>query len=249
MFDIHGFERWKRDIYPKYWIRKSREYGLDHYCKGLISLIEESQPKSVFELAIGTGYPFAEKLLADDIDVAGCDISPELIAELNRSFPAINACVGGYEDLDKVKAAINQKFDLVYSLRSTWHFIDVAAAIDFMLYFVRPGGRVIFDIMNIDSECNKAMVAKKNRLFLLTMVKNVVKFVANLVMPGRYIIDTLFGVRDIMYSPIEIEAILKDRGLAYETLTLVQIEACGGGGGGEYSFSPDQKLVFVVHKS
>jgi hypothetical protein len=86
MFDIHGFERWMRDIYPKHWIRKSHEHGLDHYCKGLIDLIEERQPKSAFELAIGTGYPFAEKLLAVDIDVAGCDISPYLIAELHYRF-------------------------------------------------------------------------------------------------------------------------------------------------------------------
>jgi SAM-dependent methyltransferase len=243
---MHVFERWKRDVYPKYWIRKSREYGFDSYCKGLITLIEERQPKSAFELAIGTGYPFAEQLLVYDIDVAGCDISRELIDELNRTLPAINACVGGYEDLDKVKVAINQKFDLVYSLRSTWYFNDIAAAIDFMLYFARPGGRIVFDIMNKDSEWNKTMVAKKNRLFFLTMGKNVVKFVANLVTPGRYIIDTLFGVREIMYSPSEIESILKDRGLAYQTLTLLQIEARGGGG---CSFSPDQKLVYVVHKS
>ena len=239
------FERWKRDIYPTYWIRKSREYGLDNYCKGLIALIEEMQPKTVFELAIGTGYPFAEKLLADDIDVAGCDISPELIVQLRESFPAINACVGGYEELDKVNAAINQKFDLVYCLRSTWYFTDIAADIDFMLYFVRPGGRVIFDIMNIDSRWNQAMVAKKSRLFLLTMGKNAVKFVANLFTPGRCMINILFGTRDIMYSPSEIQAILKDRSLAYKTLTLEKIEARGGGS----SFSPDQKLVYVVRKT
>jgi hypothetical protein len=100
--------------------------------------------------------------------------------------------------------------------------------------------------MNKDSEWNKAMVSRKNRLFLLTMGKNAIKFVANLVMPGRYIIDTQFGVRDIMYSPSEIEVILKVRGLAYETLTLEQIEVRGGGR--ECSFSPDQKLVYVVHK-
>ncbi len=248
--DIYNFERWKRNIYPAYWIRKSREYGLDSYCRGLIALIMKNDPKSAFELAIGTGYPFAEKLLVASIDVAGCDISKELIAELNRSFPAITSCVGGYEDLDQVKVAINQKFDLVYSLRSTWYFTDIAAAIDFMLYFVRPGGRVIFDIMNKDSKWNKAIVAKKNRLFLLTLGKNIIKFAANLVTPGRYMIDTLFGVRDIMYAPCEIEAILKDRGMAYETFTLAQVEAFGFISGEENSsFPPDQKLIYVVHKA
>jgi len=84
MAAMHGFERWKRDIYPKYWIRKSREYGFDHYCKGLVALIEDRQPESAFELAIGTGYPFAKKLLAAGIDVSGCDISQELITELSK---------------------------------------------------------------------------------------------------------------------------------------------------------------------
>lgn len=246
MFENSRFERWKREIYPKYWIRKSREYGLDHYCKGLISLIEERHPKYVFELAIGTGYPFAENLLAAGINVSGCDISQELIAELKNNYPAVTACVGGYEDLYKVKAKVAHKFDVVYSLRSSWYFTDIAAAIDFMLDFAQPGGVVIFDIMNNDSEWNKAMVAKKNRSFLLTMGKNIIKFVANLATPGRYMIDSIFGVRDIMYSPIEIDSILRDRGLAYETLTLAQIEARGGGGG--CSLSPDQKLVYVVHK-
>ena len=95
MLYSYKFDRWKHDIYPMYWIRKSREYGIDDYCKGLIDLIQHKQPKCAFELAIGTGYPFAEKLLAEDIDVSGCDISPELITELKRSFPSIPAYVGG----------------------------------------------------------------------------------------------------------------------------------------------------------
>ncbi len=211
-------------------------------------MIQKSQPESAFELAIGTGYPFAEKLLAAGIDVAGCDISNELIVELNRSYPAITSCVGGYENLDQVKVAINKKFDLVYCLRSTWYFTDIAAALDFMTYFVRPGGRVIFDIMNKDSKWNKAMVEKKNRLFLMTAGKNIIKFALNWITPGRYMIDTLFGVREIMYFPSEIETILKVRGLAYETFTLAQIkEFCSESSGVNDPFSPDQKLVYVVY--
>ena len=119
--------------------------------------------------------------------------------------------------------------------------------LDFMLYFVRPSGRVNFDIMNKDSEWNKAMAARKKAFFILTMGKNFIKFLANLVTPVRYVIDNRFDVRDNRYSPNKIEAILKDRSLACETLTLEQIEAHAGGG--ECSFSPDQKLVYAVNKS
>lgn len=250
MSDIHSFERWKRDVYPRYWIRKSRQYGLDFYCKGLLALIKERQPVSAFELAIGTGYPFAKQLLGAGIDVVGCDISQELITELKKDFPGIAAFVGGYEDFDVVKGAVTQRFDLVYCLRSTWYFTDIAAAIDFMLHFARPGGMVIFDIMNKDSEYNKAMVEKTPLVLLTTAGKNAIKFVANLVSPGRFMLDTLSGIREVMYSPDEISRILNDRGCAYEELTLAQIEARGGRKAtAECSFSADQKLVYVVRKS
>ncbi len=247
--NIHEFEEWKREIYPKYWIRKSCKYGLDNYCRGLIKLITEGQPKSAFELGIGTGYPFAENLLSAGINVAGCDISKVLINELNSSFPTIISCVGGYEDLNQVKIAINQKFDLVYCLRSTWYFTDMAAAIDFMLYFVRPGGRVIFDIMNKDSKWNRTMVLKKNFLFPVTVAKNIIKFVINRLVSDRYMIDILFGVREIMYSQSQIDSILKNRGLKYEILNQEQISARAEMKMGEGPFSSDQKLVYVVHIS
>ena len=92
--DIYKFERWKRNIYPRYWIRKSLEYGLDSYCRGLLTLLQKSHPKSAFELAIGTGYPFAEKLLAAGIDIAGCDISNELIADLKKAIPQLHRVLG-----------------------------------------------------------------------------------------------------------------------------------------------------------
>lgn len=126
---------------------------------------------------------------------------------------------------------IKQKFDVVYCLGSTWCFTDVIVEVDFMGYFVQPGGWINFDIMNKDQKFNKAMLARANCLLLKTMVKSVIKFVANLIMPGRYIIDTLFGAREVMYYPNEIEAILLDRELAYEKFTLRQIEARGGRGG------------------
>ncbi len=249
MSQIDELERWKRDIYPKYWVRKSREYGLDHYCKGLLAIIQEMRPKCAFELAIGTGYPFAEKLLACGIDVAGSDISSELVAELKRNFPTIKAYVGGYEDLDKVKNTIQQQFDLVYCFRSTWYFSDISSALDFMLYFTKPGGRVIFDIMNKDSQWNKSMVIKKNRVFILTLIKNATKLMVNLFRPGHYMTDTLFGIREIMYSRYEIEVILKDRGLLYQMHTLEEVVELGGGDARNKSFSSDQKLIFVAYKS
>ena len=118
------FDRWKRICYSQYWSRASRKYGLDAYCAGLLRLIKSQfSPKNVFELAIGNGFPFAENLARSGIDVTGCDISEDLVAELKQSFPEIRAFVGGYID-----NSFAEQFDVVYCLRSTWYFPDIDRA-------------------------------------------------------------------------------------------------------------------------
>ena len=140
-------------------------------------------------------------------------------------------------------------FEISYSFRSTWYFTDISKAIDFLLYFTQPGGLVVFDIMNKDSKSNKAMVAKKNRHFVITLLKNLIKFTVNGIYPARYAYDTLFGLREIMYSAKLIEAILKRKGLYYETLTLDQIEILGGRGLAADNSFYDQKLVYIVRQA
>ena len=71
----------------------------------------------------------------------------------------------------------------------------------------------------------------------------------NLFRPGHYMTDTLFGIREIMYSRYEIEVILKDRGLLYQMHTLEEVVELGGGDARNKSFSSDQKLIFVAYKS
>lgn len=64
-------EKWKRDIYPKYWSRQSRAYGLDSYCAGLIELVKSYSPMTLYELAIGNDFPFAEAFSMRGINVFG----------------------------------------------------------------------------------------------------------------------------------------------------------------------------------
>ena len=89
---------------------------------------------------------------------------------------------------------------------------------------------------------------EKNRAFILTLTKNATKLMVNLFSPGHYMTVTLFGIREIMYSRYEIEAVMKDRGLLYKMHTLEQVVALGGGVRASKSFSSDQKLIFVVDK-
>lgn len=243
MNPYQDFDRWKREIYPQYWSRASRKYGLDAYCAGLLALIKSQSPppQNVFELAIGNGFPFAENLASSGIDVAGCDISEELVDELKATFPAIRAFVGGYADSSCV-----EKFDIVYCFRSSWHFPDIDRAIDFMLKIVKPKGVIIIDIMNSESTWNKNMIMRKNILFSVTILKNLVKYLLNNIWQRRWLIDKVFGVRDILYSPDYIINLIRSRGLSFRILDLHQIETLGEGYPRSGSLSNDQKLVFVI---
>lgn len=245
MKDQRAFEDWKRDIYPEYWSRASRKYGQDAYCAGLLALIKKFSPRDVFELAIGNGFPFAESLVKENIKVTGCDISEHLIAELKESLPEVHAFVGGYAD---PKISQLSEFDLVYCFRSTWHFPDIDTAIDFMLRVAKPNGIVLFDIMNADSEWNRHFVMRKNILFPVTLLKNSIKYVLNKFLSRQWLIDKVFGVRDIMYSRKFISDLLINRGLTFEVMDLLQIEKLGTGFLPSSNVSCDQKLIFIVSK-
>jgi SAM-dependent methyltransferase len=237
------FDHWKRAVYPQYWSRTSRAYGIDHYVSGLLHLIRSVHPSDVFELAIGNGYPFAAELTTGGVAVAGSDISDLLVQECARLAPQAKAFVGGYGDQATLAAVGSRRFDVVYCFRSTWHFPDIENAIAFMLQIVKPGGRVMFDIMNSEAQWNRDVLRHKRRTFPLTIVKNCVKAIVNVVRPGSYMLDQIFGVRDIMYSPAQIERILSGHGRKFERLTRGAIERAGGDASAGDS---DQKLVYVV---
>ncbi|MGE5466093.1 MAG: class I SAM-dependent methyltransferase [Ignavibacteria bacterium] len=245
MADLDSYERWKRETYPDYWSRKSREYGLDGYCQGLIALVESQRPATAFELAIGNGFPFAENLLKRGIAISGCDISESLIEELDRCYPEANGHVGGYEDLAALDAVVKERHDVVYCFRSSWYFPDIARAIAFMLHFAKPEGVIMFDIMNADSPSNQWMVRDKYLFFPVTLLKNAVKAVLNLFCGTHYMRDKVFGISEIMYSRSTIESILNQNGLDYQVLTIAEIL---GRSATPFSGFEDQKLIFVARR-
>jgi SAM-dependent methyltransferase len=168
-----------------------------------------------------------------------------LIAELKESLPKVHAFVGGYADPNSSES---DAFDVVYCFRSTWYFPDIAVAIDFMLKMAKPGGVVLFDIMNADSEWNRHFVARKNLLFPVTILKNCIKYFLNMIWPRRWLIDTVFGVHELMYSQRFVSDFLTARGLKFEVMDLLQIEKLGVGYPLSGDVTSDQKLVFVVSK-
>lgn len=213
-------EKWQKDAYSKYWLNQVNNYGFDNYCKGLFDLIDRKKPKSIYELAIGTGWPFAIKFHENGIKVSGSDIAEILIAEINSHYPDINVNVSSYENLDTTCV---EKYDVVYCFRSTWYFPDIIRALDTMFGLVKNGGSVVFDIMNKDSSYIKEITIK-HRLFMInTIFKNILRKVANLFLGKNYLIQNLWNINEIPVSIHVIEDYLNKNEIAYTKYSINQI--------------------------
>ncbi len=205
----------------RHWPREAQGYGKNAYVSGLLNLIEQQHPKRVFEVGLGNGFPFAEGLLEKNIDVHGCDVSEFLLQELSRKYPAVTYYHAGYETMvEKVGA---QKYDVVYCLRSTWYFSDIFTALKNMLVITRPGGAIIFDIMNSDSpEIKKFMRTMRWKKYQQS-VKYVIKRLLNKIARTHYIIDTGGLAAHYPVSPHDVDTFLDTQKVAYTTLSFKQI--------------------------
>lgn len=154
-----------KKVYPKYWLTaRERKYGFLEYDKNLCNLVlnligQPSNDKTLIEVAIGTGYPFADYFASKGYSVHGIDISQDLIEKSKRLYPDIKCKVGDAEHLDYP----DDNFDFVYCFHSTWLFPNLAKAVDEMLRVAKPSGYVAFDIMNRNNNKIQNTYAKNVR--------------------------------------------------------------------------------------
>lgn len=212
--------QWQREKYSRFWIDRVKQYGFDAYCKGLCEMVESKQPVSVYELAIGTGWPFAINFFQKGIQVSGSDISEILIEDINNHYPKIRTFAGSYEELNLGP----EKFDVVYCFRSTWYFPDIFKALDGMFDIAKSGGSVLFDIMNKDSAFVKNFILKHRVLLPYTLAKNITKKIINKVFGKNYLMQHLWDIHEIPVSALAIEAYLNKRGITFKKYSINQIE-------------------------
>lgn len=169
-----------RNIYSKYWIdARERIYGFLEYDRNLcryISANVQNQGGRLLEVAIGTGYPFADFFKKAGYSVYGIDIAPNLVKKCQDLHPNIICKVGDAENLDFP----DNLFDCTYCFHSTWYFPDVNKVIDEMLRVTKSGSLVIFDIQNrnnrdIADGYRKRLLQEKGVRKVLWYIKNFVK--------------------------------------------------------------------------
>jgi len=170
-----------KNIYSKYWIdAREKKYGFPEYDKNLCNYICNNVPNhgKLLEVAIGTGYPFADFFQKAGYSVCGIDIAPDLIKKCKQLNPKIITKVGDAEDL----AFPDDSFDCTYCFHSTWYFPDLNKAIDEMIRVTMPGGLVLFDIQNRNNKeilkiYSKHLLQGRKIYKIMRYAKNIVKLI------------------------------------------------------------------------
>jgi SAM-dependent methyltransferase len=213
-------DNWQKRHYAKFWFYQVERYGFDAYCKGLFNLLLSKGPQSVYELAIGTGWPFAIGLFDKGVSVSGSDISELLTADINRKYPGISVKAESYEE---IKGNSGVKYDIVYCLRSTWYFPDLFKALDTMFSLAKDDGWVLFDIMNKDSDHIQNIVKRHRMLLPYTVAKNIFKLGMNKVLKRNYLVQDVWNIHEIPVSGKAVEGYLNERKISFKKYSINQI--------------------------
>ena len=139
-----------RTDYAKFWLEQVQRYGFLPYHANLLGLITSlTAPGNgrLLEVGVGTGWPFAKALVQQGYTVYGMDIAELMVQEARAHLGGSRCLVGDAEALPWV----DESFDLVYCLQSTWYFPDLARALAELVRVTRSGGSVVFDVMNLAS--------------------------------------------------------------------------------------------------
>lgn len=137
-----------REIYPYKWRDKVKTYGVTPYHQEILNLLTVAAQEPVLECGIGTGEPLALALAQRHAKIYGVDIAEILLQTCQHNFSEKQlaaACATG--DIENLPFPDNT-FALTYSISTTWYLPNFAQALKEMVRITRPGGKVVFDVLN-----------------------------------------------------------------------------------------------------
>lgn len=134
-----------KTVYSRFWKNQTKKYGYALYEQNLVSLIARSAPKSVFEVGIGTGWPIGAALKEKGIRVDGCDIAEASVVLAQKELDNTTGIWAGDVTDYKGKQGV---YDVVYCVRASWYIPDFYQTVRKMASMTKPGGYIIFDVMD-----------------------------------------------------------------------------------------------------
>jgi SAM-dependent methyltransferase len=238
-----------RDVYSNYWLdARDKKYGFMEYDRHLCELLmDRVKPHNrLMEVAIGTGYPIADFLAKNGLEIHGIDLSPALVQRCRELNPDIHAKVGDAEKLEYADG----EFDATYCFHSTWYFPDLTKVIDEMLRVTREGGFIAFDIQNRDNPEIAAdydrRVAQVRPGLLPRMelhARNIAKVVLRRGNPNWHGV-----VYEVPTFPGTVIDHLRKRGRSFEVLARLEQDQSLQRLNQSGPFATHPRLVFVVQK-
>lgn len=137
--------KYYQDVYNKFWAKQTKVYGYGVYERNLVKLILKSTPKKVFEVGIGTGWPIGTALKEKGVMIDGCDVAESSVALAQKELDNETGIWAG--DVTEY-AGKNENYDVVYCVRASWYIPDFYSTIRKMMSMTKPGGYIIFDVMD-----------------------------------------------------------------------------------------------------
>jgi SAM-dependent methyltransferase len=104
------------------------------YPNEAVDWLVPGKPNRVLDLGAGTGK-LTEVLVKRGFDVVAVDPSREMLDELEKRLPAVEAIVGAAEHLPLPDASVN-----AVTVAQAWHWVDAEKAVPEIARVLRPGG-------------------------------------------------------------------------------------------------------------
>jgi len=142
---------WKayyRRVYPAWWERQAPRLGWSSYDATLLDLLDARPGERALECGIGTGERYAIRLAQRGVRVCGVDIADALLRQCLRHSAAVGGAIAAQQaDIDALPYR-DGAFERVYSFSTLWYVPSLAAALREMVRVTKPGGTIVFDLLN-----------------------------------------------------------------------------------------------------
>ncbi len=117
------------------------------YQQALLDRVRQTKPAKLLEVGVGRGDLLVQ-FAKDPIELFGCDISAGNLIAAGQRFEEVNVPVElSHADAEQLPFA-DGSFDTVYSLSVLWYLPNPSRAAAEMCRVTRPGGTIIFDMLN-----------------------------------------------------------------------------------------------------
>lgn len=114
--------------------------GSRHRRRLIRACLRGLRPRRVLDVGCGDGTLLAElaRALPGPIELAGADLSPQVVEQARARVPGLS-----FHVLDLAKGSLPERFDLVVCSEVLEHLDDRAAAFDHLRAMVAPGGHLL----------------------------------------------------------------------------------------------------------